>query len=74
MAEIEVLAHKTSTAKFTITADSRPEAEKAIAERLRSNKELVWTDDSERINVDCIWSNNIWRPRRRFSASNDGGE
>jgi hypothetical protein len=66
MALIEVLAHKGSTAKFTVTADNRKEAEDAIAEKLRSGEGIIWTDDTTGINVDCIWDNNIWRPRRRF--------
>jgi hypothetical protein len=48
VAIIEVLAHKSSTAKFTVTAGSRKEAEQAIADKLRSDIELVWTDESRR--------------------------
>ena len=66
MAIIEVLAHKGSTAKFTVTAGTRKEAEQAIADKLRSDTELVWTDDPDGVNIDCIWGNDVWRPRRRF--------
>jgi hypothetical protein len=72
MATIKVLAHKSSTAPFEVTADSRKEAEQAIAERLLPDKELVWNDDPEGINVVCIMGNEIWRPRRRFFLTNDG--
>ena len=66
VAIIEVLAHKTSTTKFAVKATTRKEAEQAIADKLRSDKELVWADDPDGINVDCIWGNDVWRPRRRF--------
>jgi hypothetical protein len=72
MATIKVLAHKSSTTEFTITAASRPEAEEAIADRLRSTEEIIWLDDPEGINVDVIWDNNIWRPRRRFFPTGNG--
>ena len=69
MAEIEVRAHKGCSLKFTITAGAtRKETEGAIAEKLRSDKELVWEDDPEGINVACISGNEIWRPRRQFSS------
>ena len=47
MKTIEVIASKKSTTKFTITAATRPEAEQAIAEKLRSDKELVWENDPQ---------------------------
>jgi hypothetical protein len=79
MAIIEVLAHKGSTAKFTVAAGTRKEAEQAIADKLRSDTELIWTDDPDGVNVDCIWGNDVWRPRKRFviedqSAARPNGE
>jgi hypothetical protein len=72
MATIEVRAHRGQSSAFTITAGgTRKEIEDAIAERLRSDAELVWEDDPEGINVACISGNNIWRPRRRFSMTGD---
>jgi hypothetical protein len=71
MPTIKVLAHKASTAAFEVTADSRKDAEAAIAERLRSDSELIWNNDSDGINVDVIWDNNIWRPRARFFLVDD---
>jgi hypothetical protein len=71
VATIVVKAHKRCSVTFAITAASRLEAEAAIAEKLRSDKELVWEDDPEGINVDVIWGNNIWRPRRRFLLIDD---
>jgi hypothetical protein len=66
MATYEVRAQKQCNANFTITADSRKEAEDAIAEKLRPNAELVWTDDPKGVNAVCISQNEIWRIRRRF--------
>jgi hypothetical protein len=72
MPSIEVLANKTCTTKFTITAGSRKEADDAIAAKLLSDKELVWTDaNEERVNVACISDNTVWKPRRRFFLTND---
>lgn len=73
MNAIEVLAHKSCMVKFAVIAASRPEAEQAIEDKLRSDKELVWIDDPDGINADCIWNNNIWRPRRRFAIGRDDG-
>jgi hypothetical protein len=70
---IEVIASKKSTTKFTITAASRPEAEQAIADRLRSDKELIWEDSPEGINAACISGSDVWRPRRRFFHNEDNG-
>jgi hypothetical protein len=75
MATIEVRAHRGQSSAFTITITAgatRKEIEDAIAERLRSDKELVWQDDPEGINVACISGNEIWRPRKRFSTIDDG--
>jgi len=67
MPTIKVLAHKGSTAAFEVAATTRPEAEEAIAAKLR--EELIWTDDPEGVNVDVIWDNKLWRPRKRFSPT-----
>jgi hypothetical protein len=71
----QVLAHKSSTATFTIPNGARVEMENAIADKLRSDTELVWNDDPEGVSVDVISPNGVWRPRRRFFLSkDDGGE
>jgi hypothetical protein len=73
--EVKVIAHKGSTATFTVPSGTRAQIEVAIAEKLRSETELAWKDDPEGINVACISPNDVWRPRRRFSLSRDeGGE
>jgi hypothetical protein len=72
MTTIKVLAHKGSTAAFEVTANTRPEAEEAIAVKLRSGEEIVWTDDPAGISVTVIWDNIPWRPRRRFFLTDDG--
>jgi hypothetical protein len=64
---VEVRAHKGSTTNFTVPSGTRKEIESAIAEKLRSDKELVWTDDSKGISVACIGDDEIWKPQRRFS-------
>ena len=67
MKTVEVMARKGLCAKFTITAGAtRKETEDAIAEKLRSDTEIVWIDDGDGVNVACISENEIWRPRRRF--------
>jgi hypothetical protein len=65
--EIKIIAHKRSSATFTVPdSKDRKAIEAAIAERLRSDKELLW-DDNPEVNVDCINGHDIWRPRRRFT-------
>jgi hypothetical protein len=66
MDEIEVIAHKSSMAKFKVKARTREEAEKAIHDKLRSNKELIWKDYDTGINVVCFYDDIVWRTRRRF--------
>jgi hypothetical protein len=70
MPTIKVLAHKGSTAAFEVTANTRPDAEEAIAAKLRSGEDIVWTDDPAGISVAVIWDNVPWRPRRRFPPTN----
>jgi hypothetical protein len=69
---IKVLASQRRTTAFEVTANSRKDAEASIAERLRSDTELVWKDGHEGINVACIWGNDTWRPRARFFLTDDG--
>jgi hypothetical protein len=70
MTTIEVRAHKGSSTKFTVPNGTRLEIQNAIAERLCSDKELVWEDDPEGINVAVI-ANIPWRPRRRFFLTDE---
>jgi hypothetical protein len=71
MGNIEVRAHKGSSTKFTVPNGTRREIESAIADKFRSDKELVWEDDPEGISVAVI-GNIPWRPRRRFFLTDDG--
>ena len=72
MSTIEVIAEKLSIVTFTVPNGTRPEIESAIAERLRSESELVWTDSPNGIRVVCLSPNGVWRPRRRFFPTDDG--
>ncbi len=71
--QVQVLAHKSCTATFTVTAGTRAEMETAIADKLRSDTELVWKDDPEGISVDVISPSGVWRPCKRISLSKDDG-
>jgi hypothetical protein len=72
MPEYEVRAQRILGTSFKILAASRGEAEDAIAEKLRSDKELVWTDDSTGIKVSLSIGHELpKRPRRKYSL-NDG--
>jgi hypothetical protein len=71
MSDVTVIAHKSSTVTFTVPSGTKTEIEHAIAERLRSDKELVWKDSPEGIKVDCFHQDKVWKPRRRFFVSND---
>jgi hypothetical protein len=71
MSDVTVIAHKTSTVTFTVPSGTRPEIEDAIAERLRSDTELVWIDSPEGIKVDCLCQDTVWKPRRRFHMGNE---
>jgi hypothetical protein len=68
MSEVMVIAHKSSTVTFTVPSGTRHEIDTAIAERLRSDTELVWIDSPEGINVDCLYQDRVWKPRRRFQV------
>lgn len=70
MSDVTVIAHKTSTVTFTVSAGTRPEIETAISERLRSDTELVWKDSPEGIKVDCFYQETVWKPRKRFHVTN----
>ena len=74
MTDVEVLAHKGCTAKFTIKAGTRDEMKATIAERLRSSPELSWKDTPEGINVAVILPTEIWKPRERFHLGKDDRE
>jgi hypothetical protein len=72
---IKVFAHKGVTAELNVTvptADDRKAIEEAIEQTLRSDKELVWGDDPEGVNVDVVSGNKFWRPRRRFFPNGEG--
>jgi hypothetical protein len=66
--EVEVWAHKLVSTKFTVPNGSRPQMESAIAERFRSDKELVWEDHPEGISVEVTLrraANQDCQPRRK---------
>jgi hypothetical protein len=69
IAEVEIIAHKGSSTKFTVPNGTNSEIENAIAEKLRS--ELVWEDDPGGIKVDVRLGNKTLKPRWRFSATKD---
>ena len=73
--DIDVIARKSSMAKFTVKGGTRLEIAKAIEEKLRSS-DIVWEDDSYGINVVCVSQDkqNVWRPRKRFNVLDDLGE
>jgi hypothetical protein len=65
-AEVEVIARKCLIAKFTVPYNAkRSEIEKAIEEKLRSGT-VVWEEDDYGVNVACVHTDSIWRPRKRF--------
>jgi hypothetical protein len=68
----DIIVSKTVTVRFSVPDGTRPETEEAIADRLRSDQDLVWEDDPQGVKVVCVAGNNVWRPRRRFLlAKND---
>jgi hypothetical protein len=71
---IDVIARKSSMAKFTVKGGTRLEIVQAIEEKLRSS-DIVWEDDSYGINVVCVSQDkqNVWRPRKRFNVDDLGG-
>ena len=71
MSDVTVIAHKTSTVTFSVPAGTRTEIEDSIAERLRSDNELVWKDSPEGIKVDCFYQETVWKPRRRFNVKDE---
>jgi hypothetical protein len=73
VAKIKVIARKDCMATFTITDGTRKEVENSIADKLRSDTEIVWVDDPEGIRAACIrdQDNDVWRPRRRFTLNKD---
>ena len=73
--DIDVIAHKSTIAKFTVKGGTRPAIEKAIEEKLRS-KDIVWDGGPDGINVVCISQDkqNVWRPRKRFNEPKNSGE
>jgi hypothetical protein len=72
MNTVEVIAEKLSTVTFPVRNGTRPEIENAIADRLRSETQLVWIDSPNGIRVVCLSPNGVWRPRRRFFLTDDG--
>jgi hypothetical protein len=69
----DVIASKTITVRFSVPDGTRPETEAAIAQRLRSDKDLVWEDDPKGVRAVCVAGNDVWRPRRRFLLTKDDG-
>jgi hypothetical protein len=69
--QVQIIAEKLSTVTFTVPNGTRSQIEDAIAERLRSDTELLWVDSPNGIRVICISPNGVWRPRRRFSTTDD---
>jgi hypothetical protein len=61
MSDVTVIAHKTSTVTFNVPAGTRTDIEDSIAERLRSDTELVWKDSPEGIKVDCLYQDTVWK-------------
>jgi hypothetical protein len=41
---IDVIASQTVTVRFSVPDGTRPEIDKAIADRLRSDEALIWED------------------------------
>jgi hypothetical protein len=72
MSTVKIIAEKLSTVSFTVPNGTRPEIENAIAERLRTDAELVWIDSANGSRAVCISPNEVWRPRRRFFLTDDG--
>ena len=71
---VQVLVHKRSTTAFTIPNGTRAEMENAIADKLRSETEIVWKDDPEGVSAEVITPSGVWRPRKRFhSGTGDRG-
>jgi hypothetical protein len=72
--EVQVIARSGNIAKFTVPAGTRKEVEVAIADKLRTDTEIVRADDSGGVTVVCISEgNDVWRPRRRFVMGKNGG-
>jgi hypothetical protein len=69
--EVEVWAQKLASTKFTVPTGTRPQIENAIAERFRSDKELVWEDYPEGISVEVMLYPKGWKIRRRFFTLDD---
>jgi hypothetical protein len=73
--EVTVFAHRGQSAEFTVpNGATRKDVEKAIAEKLRSDEGIVWRNNPEGVNVDCILNSTIWKPRRRFYLKDGEGE
>jgi hypothetical protein len=67
MTEVKMIAHKTTTATFTVPSGTRSEIENSIAERLRSGPALVWRDSPD-IKVDCLYQNVVWTISKHAKA------
>jgi hypothetical protein len=62
----DIIASQTVSVRFSVPDGTRPEIEKAIADRLRSDEALNWEDDPDGARAVCVSGNNVWRPRRHF--------
>jgi hypothetical protein len=80
---VQVIARNGSIAKFTVPDGTRKEIEAAIETKLRTDKEIVWKDDSGGVTATCIYEDKApWSPRRRFfpngepdsEPESDGGD
>jgi hypothetical protein len=71
--EVQVIAREDRMARFTVPFGTREELVAAIAAKLRSGEEIVWTASSEGINVVCVYEDQPpWRPRTRFFPTDNG--
>jgi hypothetical protein len=68
----DVIVSQTVTVRFSVPDGTRPEIEKAIADRLRSGNDLVWENDPKGARAVCVSGNDVWRPRKRFLVPNKG--
>jgi hypothetical protein len=70
----DVICSQVVTVRFSVPDGTRAEIEATIADRLRSDNELVWEDDPKGVRTVCVSANDVWRPRRRFVLNKNEGE
>jgi hypothetical protein len=65
--EVEVRVHKNCYATFTVKAGPRPQMEKAVEEKLRTDNEIPWIDGPEGVDAEVIPPiGKSWNIRKRF--------